>query len=152
MTKEQFDEQVLLLEEPLYNIACSMLSSPYDRADAVQESIKKAMIKRETLRNPHAFRPWLTRILVNECRNIQRGKNRVQPREAVEIPRPAAPSHDLRDALERLEEKQRLPIVLHHLAGYTTREVAAILKIPESTVKYRIVRGRERLKTILEEA
>lgn len=151
MTKEQFDERVLSLEQTLYNVSYNMLSSPHDRADAVQETIKKAMIKRESLRDDNFLKTWLIRILINECHNIQRMQKRIEPREYMEEPLPNTASRELLDALGQLDEKHRLPIVLHHISGYTTKEVAKILRIPEGTVKYRLVRGRETLQTILEE-
>lgn len=151
MTREQFEQQVISLEKTLYNVAYNMLKSPDDRADAVQESIKKAIIKRESLRSDKYLKTWLIRILINECHNIQRVNKRTEPRVYIDEALPDFADRDLLYALQQLETKHRLPIVLHHISGYSTKEVAAILRVPEGTVKYRLVRGRKILQSILEE-
>lgn len=151
MTKDMFIDQVLQLERVLYRVTYSLLADAHDQADAVQACIEKALLKRESLRDDRLLRTWLIRILINECHNIQRQKKRIIPSDAVEVA--VAPDIDrvLHEALSVLDEKFRLPIVLHHIAGYATREVAQILRIPEGTVKYRLVHGRERLERMLTE-
>ncbi|MBQ4595610.1 MAG: sigma-70 family RNA polymerase sigma factor, partial [Firmicutes bacterium] len=54
------------------------------------------------------------------------------------------------DAVLALEEKYRLPIILHYMSGYTTEEIGRILHLPTGTVRSRLKRARERLKTELE--
>ena len=67
--------------------------------------------------------------------------------------RAAPPGADpaLHDALMALDESTRLPIVLHYVEGYATREVAQMLRVPQNTVKSRMMRGRQALKKMLEE-
>ena len=48
--------------------------------------------------------------------------------------------------MRRLPEKYRTVIILHYFRGYDVKELSAILKIPEGTVKYRLHRARELLK------
>ena len=55
------------------------------------------------------------------------------------------------DALKALDEKYRLPIVLHYLEGYSLEEIAWLLRIPAGTVKSRMHAGRRALKAMLEE-
>ncbi|HHV71442.1 MAG TPA: RNA polymerase sigma factor, partial [Clostridia bacterium] len=54
-------------------------------------------------------------------------------------------------ALFSLDEKLRLPIVLHYIEGFSIKEVAEILRLPQGTVKSRMLRGRQKLKKILGE-
>lgn len=149
MTKDTFEAQVLQLERNLYSISYSMLPNPHDQADAVQECIKKALAGRETLRNDGYFKTWLIRILINECHNIQRHRKRIEPTEEICTVAPDASDRDLFEAMNELTEKFRLPLVLHYISGYQTKEIAAILRIPEGTVKYRLVHGRKKLHDIL---
>ena len=53
------------------------------------------------------------------------------------------------EALLELEEKLRMPLVLHYMEGYSVADVAAVLRIPQGTVKTRLRRGREALKALL---
>ena len=66
-------------------------------------------------------------------------------------PGPEAPSVDLKECLLRLEERERIPILLYYLEGYDIREIASILRIPQGTVKSRLNRGRRQLQSICRE-
>lgn len=57
----------------------------------------------------------------------------------------------VREAVFSLDEDFRLPVILHYMEGYKTREIARILKIPEGTVKTRLARAKQKLKRLLEE-
>lgn len=151
MTKEAFDKQVIDMQCTLYHIACTLLASPHDREDAVQECIRKALQKYATLREDRYFSTWLVRILINECYALLRRKKRELPMEMLpeEVPEGAKP--EVYALLSALEEKYRLPIVLHHIEGYTTREIAGILRVPEGTIKGRLVKARTQLRGLLSE-
>ena len=56
------------------------------------------------------------------------------------------------DALFQLPVKYRVPLTLSALEGYTMREIAGMLHLPEGTVKARVFRAKQQLKTILKEA
>ena len=51
-----------------------------------------------------------------------------------------------------LPKKYRVPIYLYYYEGYSTEEIASILAIPRATVATQLRRGREQLKTFLQEA
>ncbi len=112
----------------------------------------KGWLHRDALRDGERFEAWLTRILVNECRNIQRRwKRRGEPLDearAAALTQPS-PNPALYDALMTLPERLRLPVVLHYLEGYPLKEIAAILSIPQTTVKSRLHQGRAALKRAL---
>ena len=150
MDKSEFTRRVTDMQDRLYRVACGMLRERQDRLDAVQEAVLKAWAKRDGLRNKDYFETWLTRILINECRNLQRAKRRTLPLEAapergtegnIDIP--------LRDAVLALDEKLRLVVILHYMNGYSVAEVARILRLPEGTVKTRLRKARGELKDML---
>jgi RNA polymerase sigma-70 factor (ECF subfamily) len=60
-------------------------------------------------------------------------------------------ARELVDALQRLSPKQRTSVVLHHAAGYPLREVAAIIGSSPGAVKVHLLRGRRRLRELLQE-
>ena len=152
MDEQEFERAVRRLQTRMYRTAVSILWNDQDAADAIQEAILRAWQKRRSLRTPEAFDVWLMRILLNECRNIQR-KHRFRPLPLEEdIPVAEAPDLGLREALRRLPEKYRTPLLLHTLDGYPVAEVARMLRVPESTARGRIYQGRKQLKTLLEEA
>lgn len=151
MTKEAFEVQVVALVETLYRVSYSLLKNPEDQADAVQEAIGKALKKRESLREERYIKTWLIRILLNECYNILRKKQREIPSEDIKAVAPPGANRELYEALMSLEEKYRLPIVLHYIEGYDLRDVAQMMRMPEGTVKTRLSRGRLKLRDLLGE-
>ena len=58
---------------------------------------------------------------------------------------------ELKEALAALDEKYRIIMILFYSEGYRIREISDILKIPESTVKTRLQRGREKLEVYYKE-
>ena len=58
---------------------------------------------------------------------------------------------EFRDCLFQLEERERMPVVLYYIEGYTIQQVASILRIPQGTVKSRLDRGRRQLRDICRE-
>ncbi len=151
MTKDEFAIQVVALQDTLYRVSYSLLPNPYDQDDAVQETIRIALQKRETLREDRYLKTWIIRILIHACYALLRKKKRELPMEGIEAVAPPASDRDVMEALLALEERFRLPLVLHHIEGYTTKETSRILRAPEGTVKARLVRGRNLLKTMLTE-
>lgn len=142
MGDEAFIREVEACERTLYRICRTMLRNEADCCDAVQEALLKAWQHRGRI-DETRFRAYLTRILINECRNIGRRRARVIPVE--EIPEQAAPADDRRaimEALHKLSEAHRLVLVMHYLEGFSLAEIAHVLHAPLGTVKYRIAAAR----------
>ncbi len=171
MDQERFVAQVDACAQTLYRTARSLLASPADCQDALQEALTKAWASRQRLREERYFRTWLTRIVINECRNIGRQRMRVVPvalpeemagaqkrtDEAIPTAGPDASmdafSNVLTDSqktltalVEGLPEKQRLAVVLHYIEDLPIAEVARILRVPQSTVRGRLYEARKALK------
>lgn len=154
MDKEEFTRAVLEYESTLYRVAKSMLGSEAECADAAQNALLRAWEKQHTLRDTAYFKTWLTRILINECRAMLRQRTRFVPLEEEAAEGEIAPERDsgLYEAVMGLDVKYRVPFVLYYIEGFRTREIASMLKLPEGTVKTRLRRAREILRTELEGA
>lgn len=150
MNSQEFACQIIDMTQTLYRVAYAQLPQKSDREDAVQEALKRAWEKREQLQNPEYLQTWVIRILLNVCHNMQKHNKRVLPRDDVPL---SAQDHppELRDALLSLEEKFRMPILLHYIEGYSVLQTAAMLRLPQGTVKTRLRIGREKLKDTLRE-
>lgn len=150
--EEEFMREVSACERTLYRVSRSLLGSDADCADAVQEALLKAWKHRDRA-EVSFFRPWLTRIVINECRTI--GRRRARTPLAQEAPDVPAPQRDVsletRDALQRLSAAHRLVLTLHYLEGFSLSEIAKMTRVPLGTVKYRIVQARRALRRELEE-
>ena len=150
MNRDDFAQKVIQQTDCMYRIAYTLLRNDEDCRDAMQEAALKAWEKRASLREERYFSTWLIRILINECRTIQRKRRRTVSIE--EIPEPAMPAHDpvLSLALQQLPEPLRLPLMLHISEGMSYAEISAILHLPQTTVTGRIHRAKMQLRKELE--
>ena len=156
MTEFEFEQQVTALTQKMYRVSASLLRSPQDRQDAVQECVWKAWRKLPQLRDESLFKAWIMRILVNECKRMHRAHWREVAVEEIEIEQPDGVDNRLRDevlhsAVMQLPEKLRLAVTLFYIDGFSMRETAQILRCPEGTVKQRLHRARTALRILLEE-
>lgn len=155
MDDKAFEEHILALEPKLYRTACALLWNDADAADAMQECILKAWRKLDSLKDDERFSAWVMRILINECRSQQRrDKHRAIPfDEAIGDNEPsleAAVDIGLRQALMKLPRKLRLPLLLHHMDGYSLDEISNMLHLPISTLKGRLYEARKKLRILME--
>ena len=147
MEERPFTQKLLESEPMLYRIACALLRSEADRQDAMQETALKAWKNRASLREEQYFRTWISRIMVNECHNLHRKNSRYVPVEELpDRPAPDSGEQETRLMLESLPEKQRIPLVLHYLEGFSLEEIARVQHISLALVKYRMHQARKALR------
>ena len=152
MDKELFGVQVMAMRDTLYRVSATLLRREADREDAISEAIAKALVKLPGLRKPEAFQSWMIRILINECYNIlRRHKREIAVERVPDVYFAPEDSRELYQAFQTLEEKYRLPIMLHYVEGYSVEEIARMLRRPEGTVKSQLMRGRMKLRVMLDE-
>ncbi len=155
MDKDEFSERILAMEGSLYGVARTYLKTPHDCADAVQEAVLKAWKARRQLRSPDLFKTWVTRILINECKTMLRKGTRTvliaEVDDTLLAPDNEGDSLAL-EALGALDLKYRAAFVLHYIEGYSTKEIAEILRVPKGTVVSRLHRARQILKDHYDEA
>ncbi|MBP3637085.1 MAG: sigma-70 family RNA polymerase sigma factor [Clostridia bacterium] len=151
MENEEFTRAILGMTDTLYRVASAQLRQRADREDAVQECLRKAWEHRHRLRDERYLQTWVIRILLNECHTMQRRMARTLPQEDVPAVQHTREEGPLKEAMLRLEERYRMPLMLHYMEGYTVEETARILRVPQGTVKTWLSRGRKTLKAILNE-
>lgn len=153
MNEQALGERIVALTPLLYHVSYGLLRSEADREDAVQSAIEKAWGKAASLRDEAKLKPWLTRILINECHSLLRRKRREIPVDEMpeaESGEPPEPS-PLRDALLSLPDDLRIPIILHYMDGFSILEIADALRCPKGTVLSRMNRASKRLKQLMTE-
>ncbi len=126
--------------------------------DLLQDCVERALRRRRLWRRPGNFRAWLFRIMHNIHANDVRWRAR-RPRAIAfeeEHGRAEAPVQEMRleigqalAAFEQLGDDQRQLLVLIAIEGFSYREAARILSLPEGTVMSRMSRARERLLDIM---
>ncbi|MEV4008418.1 RNA polymerase sigma factor [Actinomadura sp. NPDC049753] len=107
-------------------------------------------------------RAWLLTILTNVWRNsLRTAARRPAPGPIEDAPDPPDPGEGVEDAaarhetgrelaglLARLPHQQRAAVVLRHVTDLPVAEIAAVLDLPEGTVKSHISRGLARLRAL----
>ena len=132
-----------------------------DADDVVQEAFVKAYRSLSSFRDGAEFRPWLLRIVVNESRNLHRGRSRRSDRERrvvredarlvtgsdpAEVAEGAERRATLLAAIRALPEELREVVSCRYLLELSESETAESLGIPNGTVKSRLHRGLARLR------
>ena len=158
-----FAEIVRRHRDRLWAVALRTLGDPEEAADAVQDALISAFRSAASYRGDAAVTTWLHRVVVNACLDrVRRRKARPQvalPDDLANQPDVADPHDrldeslialDVREALQTLPADQRAAIVLVDILGHSVDDAAAILGIPNGTVKSRCFRGRARLLPLLE--
>ena len=147
MERKFFIAEIETCSDMMYRVAWSILRNDADVQDALQDAALKAWEKRDRLRDEKFFRTWITRILINACYDTQRKRRRIVSMD--EIPESTvsdAPDPDLALALQALPEKLRLSLVLCYSEGMSYEEAADVLRIPITTLRGRLRRGKEELR------
>ncbi len=152
-----FGELVERYAAPARRIARAILGDADDADDAAQDAFLSALVKLGQFDHRRPFAPWLLRIVANAATDRWRRKTvrRAEPLDA------RAASHDpspdivtarrelderLRAALAELPERRRVAVVLFDVEGYGHAEIAAILGIPEGTVRSEVFHARRFLR------
>ncbi len=154
MEKGLFEELYLTLYPGFFRLAQGILRNSADAEDAVQQSAEKAWKARERIHTGRE-KAYLARIVINECRTIQRRRTRMFPAasaedltrmEATASPQDRTGSCVVRAMLDTLPETLRLPLLLRYMEGYSEEEAAAALRIPRNTLKSRLRKAKELMK------
>ena len=131
------------------------MKSRADADDITQNVLLKLYRYEGEFQSESHIRNWLIRVTINECRSAFRSPwRRTENIEdfANTLALPTQDHRDLFEAVMALPAKYRAAIYLFYYEGYSTRELAELLSVPEATVRTRLARGRERLRNTLTEA
>lgn len=132
----------------IYSIALSYLKNPEEAEDAVADVFVQLLESGKSFPDEIQARAWLTVVIRNRCRNILKSwahRKRDVSSDMESMPA-AGQNPELKavmEAIYRLPERYRLPLMLFAVEGYSIRETAGILHLNESTVRTRIARARE---------
>lgn len=163
-----FTELVTRYREPVFRLAVSVLGPGFvgEAEEVAQEVFLRVHHALKSFRHEAKFSSWIYRIAFNQALNV---KARVRYRaphlsfSSPELPELVAPGGDPHDTVQDLGRNQalaeciaQLPEVyqsalrLHYWLGHTVTEIAALLGVPENTVKSYLHRARRLLQALLE--
>ena len=149
----------------LYRVAFSVLHNQSDAEDAVQEAFLRVLRHRETLGEIRDHRVWLIRIVWNIVLDRKRrAKTRPETDDIAELARvlpadglsaedrAAAVQHhaSVLACVERLPAREREVMLLSAFEELSSVEIAAVLRVTESSVRSRLFRARNLLAEMLQ--
>lgn len=171
--RERFGELVARHQRRAARIAFHYLRDSADADEAVQDAFVKSYMHIGTFREELPFEVWFTRILINGCLDRLKARKRRErwlappvvdlagvERDPAEYLPSRSPSPEeqvlreerrrqLREALVKLPERQRLVFMLSHFEGRSSREVSELTGLNESTVRVHLFRAIRRLRGLL---
>ncbi|MEU0500304.1 RNA polymerase sigma factor SigM [Nocardia sp. NPDC005998] len=159
--RHAFAELLRRHNDHLWQTALRTSYTREDAADSLQDALLSAHRTAASFRAEAEVRSWLHAIVVNACLDrIRRNKTRRAVSLSAEtMPEPKDTRDDIAElemslvidrALFTLPEDQRAALVAVELEGRSVAETAALLGVPEGTIKSRCARGRQRLQERLE--
>jgi RNA polymerase sigma-70 factor (ECF subfamily) len=168
--QKDFDEEIIPHMDALYNFALRLTTDPNDAEDLVQDTIVKAYRFFSSYEKGTNAKAWMFRILKNSFINNYRKTSKKPSQvdydevssyyESIRAERTDTSDlenlmfremmdDDLSNALTRLPEDFRTVVLLCDVEGYTYEEIANMLDVPIGTIRSRLHRGRNLLKTEL---
>lgn len=168
--QKDFDDEIIPHMDALYNFALRLTTDPNDAEDLVQDTIVKAYRFFSSYEKGTNAKAWMFRILknsfINNYRKTSKKPSQVDYDEVSSyyesIRAESTDTSDLENlmfrelmddditiALGRLPEDFRTVVMLCDVEGYTYEEIANMLDVPIGTIRSRLHRGRNLLKTEL---
>ena len=175
--QSEFESMAMPFMDQLYSHALRLTKNSSDAEDLVQETYLKGYRAFSSFEEGTNLRAWLFRILTNSFINNYRKKQRGFDEEdlddledmylhrrlgSTQIPSLGMSAEDMlferlteeeiKDAVEGLPTQYREVVLLADVQGFSYKEIADILDIPDGTVMSRLHRGRAKLqKDLLEQ-
>jgi RNA polymerase sigma-70 factor (ECF subfamily) len=161
-----FDVLVRRWHPRLLGLTIRLIGERDAAADVAQEAWLAIVRGLHGLDDPAAFRPWALRIAANKCRDWIRRKQRSRRRLrgharcaeslAAEVMASGEaadePVSSLRAAIATLPLDRQALLSMFYVQQLPVAEIAAVLGVPEGTVKSRLFHARRKLRATLEDA
>lgn len=156
--KEDFDRLYRATYPRVFASLAMILRNPAAAEDATQEGYLRAFKAWNGWKQEAPAEAWLYRIALNVAFTHRRRERLDEIGEVIRrLGRPREPDPteafqpDVLRELRALPPKQAAALVLRHLHGFTNREIAAAVGIPERTVASRIAAAKSRLRVRLDD-
>ncbi len=148
-----FCQKISQLKNSMYVTAIGILRNKEDAEDAIQNALKQVYDNLDDLRFFDKIKPWILRILVNECYKILKKRMYTVDIEELEVSSGEDTIEQktiLWESVLALEMKYRTVIILYYYENMPVKDMAKVLGITVDAVKQRLFRARKMLREILE--
>jgi RNA polymerase sigma-70 factor, ECF subfamily len=146
-----YETLVFLHYKKLYGMIYRLTGEKELSEDIIQDSILKALGALSTFQQDSSFSTWLSKIALNTMRSTLRRRSRLTDILSTLLyheSQKSAPqySNDVLEGLATLPSKEREALVLTFYEGFTHYEAAKLCGCAESTISWRILKAKEKLK------
>lgn len=138
----------------IYRIAYTRMQNVTDAEDITQEVLFKYLKAGKTFRDEEHRKMWLIRVTVNTIKSSLTSAWRRHTVALDDVTEPSYQQPDLpvlKEKVEKLPERYRLPMYLYYYEELSVKEIAHVIKSTEGTVKSLLSRGRKMLRDELKE-
>jgi len=157
--RRRFDRIVAVFHQDMYRYAAWLSRNPDVAEEVVQEALLRAWKSLDALRDDDASKPWLLTIVRREnARYFERKRletvdiDDLTPAQSAMIAEEDNEQvRDMREAILRLEDDYREPLVLQVLMGHSTQEIADLMGLKQGAVLTRLHRARLKLRDVITE-
>lgn len=153
-TEEQFCHLAKKHVDTVFRLAFNYTKSQSEADDVTQEVLIKLYRTNKEFESDEHIKHWLIRVTINECKkSFLSPWKRIEPIEDYASTLSfTSPEHsELFYAVMDLPKKYRVPIFLYYYEDYSCEEISGFLGIANATVRTQLRRGREILKTKIQE-
>jgi RNA polymerase sigma-70 factor (ECF subfamily) len=152
MSRDKIAESIEKYHATVYRVALGYVKSTHDAEDITQDVFFKMYKHSKEFVSDEAQKAWLIRVAINESKNLLKSSwfsRRAELDEGLVVPE----NNDLGvyEYVQMLKPKYRTVVYLHYYEKYTAKEIAAILKKPQSTIESQLRRSKEQLRKIITE-
>ncbi len=152
LEQTEFERAVRRNAQTLYKTALAVTGSSGDAEEVVQDCYLRLWEKRPVFTSEEHETAWLIRVTVNLAKNrLTSAWRRHTVPLTDSVPARDRQERELLEVISKLTPPDRAVIHLFYYEGYSTAEIAQIMKRRESTVRSRLARARQKLKGLLEE-
>jgi RNA polymerase sigma-70 factor (ECF subfamily) len=168
-SEQAFEQLVKLYEKRVYTMALRLVGNPDDAFDISQEAFIRVYRSLSGFKGEAKFSTWIYRIVSNLCIDFNRRSKRINQvsleysddEDSFEISIPddrydpekelerSEITHAIENALTSLSDEHKQIFILRELNGLTYAEISEIMMLEEGTVKSRLFRAREKLRSAL---
>jgi RNA polymerase sigma-70 factor, ECF subfamily len=136
-----------------YRLAYAILAERQSAEDVAQEACVVIYRTIASLRSAAAFRVWFYRIVVRRAAEMKKRRDRIEPILAEDDhDEDRSTTLDIWRALDALPPQLRNVVILHYFEDLSSREIASILRVPDGTVRFRLMTAKRRLRPLLDDS
>ncbi|WP_246582798.1 sigma-70 family RNA polymerase sigma factor [Clostridium mobile] len=155
---ESFYRMLEPIKNKLYRVALIYMKNEDDALDCIHDSIVKAIQSIDKLKEPQHFNTWITRIMINTCKDHIRKNKNIEINDTTTFEEKLIYNNsnieenmDLYKALDSLKENEKELIAMRYMDDMSIKDISQVTNVPMGTIKSSISRTIKKLRVYMKE-